>query len=66
MNIFIYNDRQTIEPGSISELLKHLDMEPAKGIALAVNERVIPKTEWKNTPLSEGDRIILIKATQGG
>ena len=37
-----------------------------KAIALALNEEVIPKSQWALTPLEEGDRILVIRATQGG
>lgn len=37
-----------------------------KGIAIAVNEEVIPKSEWKNYILKNNDRLLLIIAAQGG
>ena len=46
-----------------------LDIEaPAKqkGIAVAVNNSVIPKSLWDNHTLSPKDQILIISATQGG
>lgn len=46
-----------------------LDLEfPNKqnGIAFAINNSVIPKTDWATTLLSETDDILIITATQGG
>ena len=46
-----------------------LDIEtPArqKGIAVAVNNSVVPKTDWDNYTLSPTDKILIISATQGG
>lgn len=46
-----------------------LDIEaPAKqkGIAVAVNNNVIPKADWDNYTLSPTDQILIISATQGG
>jgi sulfur carrier protein len=46
-----------------------LDLEiPEKqnGIALAVNNTVIPKSSWNSHPLKETDDILIISATQGG
>ena len=37
-----------------------------KGIAVAVNNSVIPKNEWPTKILNENDKITIIKATQGG
>ena len=37
-----------------------------EGLAVAVNDTVIPKTNWNTFELKENDTIILIRATQGG
>lgn len=37
-----------------------------RGIAVAVNQEVVPRREWVSTPLSPGDRIEIITAVQGG
>lgn len=37
-----------------------------KGIAIAVNNEVIPRLDWEETILKEHDKITIIKATQGG
>ena len=36
------------------------------GIAVAVNQQIITKTNWTSTVLKENDEILIIKATQGG
>ncbi len=46
--------------------MQSLNMPNTNGIALAVNEKVIPKTEWNNFQLNDNDKILIIKATQGG
>ena len=38
---------------------------PAKGIAVAVDWAVIPRSDW-HTTLSEGARIEVVTAVQGG
>jgi sulfur carrier protein len=37
-----------------------------KGVALAVNDTVIPKADWEQYPVQSNDNILIIKATQGG
>ncbi len=37
-----------------------------KGVAIAVNNRVIPQSEWETIRLKEQDDILIITATQGG
>ena len=61
------NSEQKDFPGkNISELVLSLNMPSTSGIALAVNERVVPKSEWEKFELKDNDKILLIKATQGG
>lgn len=36
------------------------------GIAVAVNNSVVPRTKWSIHELLEGDRILVIQATKGG
>ena len=46
-----------------------LDLEiPIKqnGIALAINNTVIPKSDWNSHLIKETDDILIISATQGG
>ena len=39
---------------------------PEKGIAAAIDNKMIPKAEWASTPLHEGANIVIIKAACGG
>ena len=46
-----------------------LDLEiPEKqnGIAVAINNTVIPKSDWNSHLIQETDHILIISATQGG
>jgi len=46
-----------------------LDLEiPLKqqGIAIAINNTVIPKSEWDSCLIKETDAVLIISATQGG
>ena len=36
------------------------------GIAVAVNETVVPRADWDGTPLAAGDRVEILTAVQGG
>ena len=54
--------RKKIWPG----LTEEMGLLEVRGWAFAVNDTIIPKTQLKDTVLMEGDRILLIKATQGG
>ena len=51
---------------SLFDILKQKNIVDNKGIAVAINQKVITKKEWTYTSLSEGDKVIVIEATQGG
>ncbi|SKB44695.1 sulfur carrier protein ThiS [Dyadobacter psychrophilus] len=58
--------REFPEPLSVQQLLSALFPEQAKGIAVAVNQSVVPKSSWAFHALQQHDRVMLITATQGG
>jgi len=53
--------------GTVAALLQSLGVDPQRpGTAVAVNEAVVPRARWGAVALSEGDRVEVIKAVQGG
>lgn len=42
------------------------DFLDKKGIAVAVNNSVVPKAEWNTYEVKSADKITIIRATQGG
>lgn len=57
---------QIPDPGTLTGILPLLHIERPDGIAIAVNDRVIPKNEWELYELQAKDKIFVIRATQGG
>jgi sulfur carrier protein len=53
-------------PSSVSQLLSAVLQVPGGGIAIAVNQAIVPKSDWPGYVLQPGDQVVLIKATQGG
>jgi len=47
-------------------VLESMALGPVRGIAVAVNDRVIPRGQWDDVVLQQNDRIEIIRATQGG
>jgi sulfur carrier protein len=52
------------EPTTVAALLDRLGF-PHKGIAVALDWAVIPKSDW-DTKLSDGARLEVLTAVQGG
>ena len=67
MNIYINNKLQELHgQPKITDALHALDITAQKGIAVAINNNVIPRAEWDTYILKAEDKMTLIKATQGG
>tara|TARA_B100000212_G_scaffold123725_1_gene92850 strand:+ start:1956 stop:2159 length:204 start_codon:yes stop_codon:yes gene_type:complete len=67
MRILVNEEGRELPEGStLSNLLDALSMKDLRGWAVAVNEQVIPSDEMSLRELIEGDRVLLIQATQGG
>lgn len=68
MEITINNQLKKIAESSITvQQLLHQEI-PGKqqGIAIAINNQVIPRNRWEHSTIYNEDRIIIIRATQGG
>ncbi len=50
---------------SLRLLVETLQM-PENGVAVAVNNRMIPRTRWAETILQENDQVVVIRAACGG
>ncbi|GHJ29029.1 MULTISPECIES: sulfur carrier protein ThiS [Streptomyces] len=50
---------------TLDRLVATLTQAPS-GVAAAVNETVVPRTQWPVTPLGDGDRVEVLTAVQGG
>ena len=57
--------RQVGADGTVAQLLAHMVL-PLRGIAVAVNGEVVRRAEWPVRRLSDGDRVEVLTAAQGG
>ena len=51
---------------TVAQMLAIILSGQAKGIAVAINQTIITKSNWQAHLLKDGDQVMLIKATQGG
>lgn len=66
MNVSVNGEpRELADPLSLDALVATLTAAPA-GVAAAVNETVVPRSQWAATVLGEGDRVEVLTAVQGG
>ncbi len=67
MVLFINNQKKEFSDRlSIVQLVQNLQLQSGRGLALAVNDQVVPKSEWETFSLNELDKVTIIRATQGG
>ena len=66
MKVQVNNKEVKITDAStITQLTEQLEL-PSQGIAIAVNNKMIPRTEWDKFVLHESDNLFIIKAACGG
>jgi sulfur carrier protein len=68
MELTINGERRQVEDaGMLADVLRRAGVAVDRGgVAVAVNDRVIPKARWDTHELHAGDRIEVIHAVQGG
>jgi len=65
--LFNGNERVLGDTAYLYDLLLPLKLKEDKpGVAVAINDNIIVKSEWQYTKLKENDRVEIIQAVQGG
>jgi sulfur carrier protein len=57
--------RRTPAATTLAELVATVS-KANTGVAAALNEAVVPRSSWSDTPLNTGDRVEILTAVQGG
>jgi sulfur carrier protein len=66
ISIKINEQRQQVSTNTnLAQIIEAFSL-PAVGCVFAINNQVVPKSEWNKTTLSEGDSISLFQAIAGG
>ena len=67
MNIYCNGNPVTVsQDASLYSLLQITEQVDQKGIAVAVNNRVVKKHDWESHRLNENDKVLIVSATKGG
>jgi sulfur carrier protein len=65
--IFVNGEPRDREGATIADLLADLGVEPrARGVAVALDGEVVPRAEWGERTVHEGQRVEALSAMQGG
>ncbi|MEY2532180.1 MAG: sulfur carrier protein [bacterium] len=65
--IYVNGEPREGAGATIAELLADLGVEVrARGVAVAVDGEVVPRGEWNERRINEGERVEALSAMQGG
>ncbi|WP_410085777.1 sulfur carrier protein ThiS [Barnesiella intestinihominis] len=64
----IYINQKEIETQDSISIKELLDMQQItiEGTAIAIDNKLVPKNEWNDRILTDGNKITIIRATFGG
>lgn len=67
MMLDLNGEKRSVPDGSsIPDLLGILGFEAGRGVAVAVNGEVVPRSEWESFGITEGMQVEVLRAVQGG
>ena len=67
MKIYINNELTEIQDATqVSELVFNILNHNPAGMAVAINDSIVPRHLWTSTTLLETDKVLIIKACSGG
>jgi sulfur carrier protein len=66
MNVIVNGEPTELASGATVEAVLAALEVPDRGVAVAVDAEVVPRGEWPAHQLSEGARVEVLRAIQGG
>jgi sulfur carrier protein len=66
MHILVNDERVECDAGlNVAALLSQLEQDKP-GVALALNQQILPRAQWTHHALQEGDALLLFQVIAGG
>jgi thiazole synthase len=65
MNITINGETQVSSAETLGALVEELGMKPDR-VAIELNREIVPRDQWLQTPLRDGDRLEIVHFVGGG
>ena len=65
MEIIVNGDPRCLEAASVRLLLETLDIDPRR-VAVELNGAIVPKGDYDQTPLNDGDKVEIVHPMGGG
>jgi len=65
MNLTINGETQIYAAETLGALVEQLGMKPDR-VAIELNREIVPRGQWPQTPLHDGDRLEIVQFVGGG
>jgi thiamine biosynthesis protein ThiS len=65
MNLTINGENQVSSAETLGALVEQLGMKPDR-VAIELNREIVPREQWPQTPLHDGDRLEIVHFVGGG
>jgi thiamine biosynthesis protein ThiS len=65
MNLTINGESQVFSAQTLGALVEQLGMKPDR-VAIELNREIVPRDQWPQTPLHDGDRLEIVHFVGGG
>ena len=65
MNLTINGEPQASSAETLGALVETLGMKPDR-VAIELNREIVPRDQWPQTPLHDGDRLEIVHFVGGG
>ncbi|MFY9559285.1 MAG: sulfur carrier protein ThiS [Terriglobales bacterium] len=66
MNLTINGENRAVSPAeTLGALIEQLGMEPDR-VAIELNREIVPREQWAQTSLKDGDRLEIVQFVGGG
>lgn len=66
MKLTLNGESAELSGEGLADVLKKLGVDEPRGVAIAVDGEVVPKSEWDAVVLKEGQSVEVVRAVQGG
>jgi sulfur carrier protein len=66
MRVILNGDWCELDEGATVDAAVAVTGAPDRGVAVAVDGEVVPRGQWTNTQLREGQKVEVLQAVQGG
>ncbi|MGB8013513.1 MAG: sulfur carrier protein ThiS [Terriglobales bacterium] len=65
MNLTINGEPQVSSAETLSALVEHMGMKPDR-LAIELNREIVPRDQWPQTQLHDGDKLEIVHFVGGG